>query len=403
MPWPSTRPSPTEWPARATLSAVEGSDPFAWCTTVPDRCSAARRLERPNSIEISRVASKLKRPFKTSAPRARGASQQRSWFWRGGRRRRTCLAVRGPPRQNYLPFGETLNQSGALPRQRFTGQERDGEAGLDYFNARDLQTRTGRMNAPDPLFGNAMTSPQRWNRYAYVANNPLRMVDPSGMDMVDDQHIQLSVAVFKATTVGYLQQPLPYANWFGGGGGFWGESLPLDWASGQYDGGGGSMSNPGGDGGAGGDAADQTPPARQSPSQTTPGPDAQTDPKVKELAVKTLMSPEVQKIAKKYPYNEIFGAICLNGETGCMFARWEVRAAGEPAMRCLAPSKKVADIHRHTIHGGGWPTPGEGERNMPNFVWTTYGNGSVWQYNQSVYWGATSNTPPGFFPLWWRQ
>ena len=69
-------------------------------------------------------------------------------------------------RSDYLPFGETLNQSGALPRQRFTGQERDGEAGLDYFNARSLQARTGRMNAPDPLFGSATTNPQRWNRYA---------------------------------------------------------------------------------------------------------------------------------------------------------------------------------------------------------------------------------------------
>jgi RHS repeat-associated protein len=84
-------------------------------------------------------------------------------------------------RSDYLPFGETLNQSGALPRQRFTGQERDGEAGLDYFNARNLQARTGRMNAPDPLFGDAMTSPQRWNRYAYVVNSPLRFTDPSGM------------------------------------------------------------------------------------------------------------------------------------------------------------------------------------------------------------------------------
>jgi RHS repeat-associated protein len=83
-------------------------------------------------------------------------------------------------RSDYLPFGETLNQSGTLPRQRFTGQERDGEAGLDYFNARNLQARTGRMNAPDPLFGNAMTNPQRWNRYAYVTNSPLTLTDPSG-------------------------------------------------------------------------------------------------------------------------------------------------------------------------------------------------------------------------------
>ena len=93
-------------------------------------------------------------------------------------------------RSDYLPFGETLNQSGALPLQRFTGQERDGEAGMDYFNARNLQARTGRMNAPDPLFGDAVTNPQRWNRYAYVANSPLRFTDPSGMQ-------------YKAQTVGY--------------------------------------------------------------------------------------------------------------------------------------------------------------------------------------------------------
>jgi RHS repeat-associated protein len=83
-------------------------------------------------------------------------------------------------RSDYLPFGDTLNQSGALPKQRFTGQERDGEAGLDYFNARLLQMRTGRMNRPDPLFGDGLANPQQWNRYAYVGNNPLVFVDPSG-------------------------------------------------------------------------------------------------------------------------------------------------------------------------------------------------------------------------------
>ena len=46
------------------------------------------------------------------------------------------------------------------------------------------------MNAPDPLFGDAVTNPQRWNRYAYVANSPLRFTDPSGMQ-------------YKAQTVGY--------------------------------------------------------------------------------------------------------------------------------------------------------------------------------------------------------
>lgn len=95
-------------------------------------------------------------------------------------------------RSAYLPFGETLNQSGALPKQRFTGQERDGEAGLDYFNARSLQARTGRMNQPDPLFGGALAIPQAWNRYAYVQNNPLRMTDPTGMTAWEDNDNSLN-------------------------------------------------------------------------------------------------------------------------------------------------------------------------------------------------------------------
>jgi hypothetical protein len=62
-------------------------------------------------------------------------------------------------RSDYLPFGETLNPIGALPRQRFTGQERDGDVGMDYLNARNLQLRTGRMNAPAPVFAGARLNP----------------------------------------------------------------------------------------------------------------------------------------------------------------------------------------------------------------------------------------------------
>ena len=53
-------------------------------------------------------------------------------------------------RASYLPFGEPLTESNPLPRQRFTGQERDGEAGLDYFNARSMQPRTGRFGRAGP-------------------------------------------------------------------------------------------------------------------------------------------------------------------------------------------------------------------------------------------------------------
>jgi RHS repeat-associated protein len=67
-------------------------------------------------------------------------------------------------------------------RQKFTGQERDAESGLDYFLARCYASGQGRFTSVDPLLASARAgNPQSWNRYAYVINNPLRLVDPSGM------------------------------------------------------------------------------------------------------------------------------------------------------------------------------------------------------------------------------
>lgn len=83
-------------------------------------------------------------------------------------------------RSEYLPFGEALNATGSLPAQRFTGQERDGEAGLDNFNARQFDAGNGRFTRLDPAAGDPML-PQTWNRYAYGRNSPLGFNDPSGM------------------------------------------------------------------------------------------------------------------------------------------------------------------------------------------------------------------------------
>ena len=48
-------------------------------------------------------------------------------------------------RSDYLPFGEEFEGTGTLPAARFTGQDRDPEAGLDYFKARAMAARTGRF------------------------------------------------------------------------------------------------------------------------------------------------------------------------------------------------------------------------------------------------------------------
>jgi RHS repeat-associated protein len=73
------------------------------------------------------------------------------------------------------------------PTQRFTGKERDTvETGLDYFGARYFSGAMGRFTGPDPQEFNKRTisNPQKWNRYAYVLNNPLALIDPDGKEEI---------------------------------------------------------------------------------------------------------------------------------------------------------------------------------------------------------------------------
>jgi RHS repeat-associated protein len=98
---------------------------------------------------------------------------------------------------DYLPFGEQMTQgmgtrgtcyaSANEPRVKFTGKERDQETGMDYFGARYLSSAQGRFTTPDPLMASAKASdPQTWNRYSYAINNPLRHVDPDGLEVPED-------------------------------------------------------------------------------------------------------------------------------------------------------------------------------------------------------------------------
>jgi RHS repeat-associated protein len=64
-------------------------------------------------------------------------------------------------------------------RQKFGSKERDAETGLDYFVARYYSSVQGRFTVPDS-FGGSGSNPQTLNLYAYVRNNPLKYVDPTG-------------------------------------------------------------------------------------------------------------------------------------------------------------------------------------------------------------------------------
>jgi RHS repeat-associated protein len=100
-------------------------------------------------------------------------------------------AIKG--RHDYLPFGEEIPASlgrsaiagyggtGGL-RHKFTAKERDTESNLDYFLARYHSGAQGRFTSPDPSnLSVDFWLPQTWNRYSYVLNNPLTMVDRNGL------------------------------------------------------------------------------------------------------------------------------------------------------------------------------------------------------------------------------
>jgi RHS repeat-associated protein len=82
---------------------------------------------------------------------------------------------------DFYPFGranEFVNTSD--PVHKFTGKERDSESNLDNFGARYFTSQVGRFMSPD-RFGGLTSDPQSLNRYAYVVNNPVTFIDPSGL------------------------------------------------------------------------------------------------------------------------------------------------------------------------------------------------------------------------------
>ena len=98
-------------------------------------------------------------------------------------------------RHDFFPFGEEVGANAAGRNgtwgpttdnvyQRFTGQERDQETGLDFLQARYYASGPGRFLSPDPANAGANPSdPQSWNGYGYVSNSPLVFMDPTGREV----------------------------------------------------------------------------------------------------------------------------------------------------------------------------------------------------------------------------
>jgi RHS repeat-associated protein len=85
--------------------------------------------------------------------------------------------------QDYLPYGEALNEAATQTKTRFTftGKELDPATGLMYYNARWYDPDLGRFITEDTYAGDP-NEPMKLNKYPYVLDNPLRYTDPTGHD-----------------------------------------------------------------------------------------------------------------------------------------------------------------------------------------------------------------------------
>jgi RHS repeat-associated protein len=111
----------------------------------------------------------------------------------------------------YAPYGEPYKQAGTTDLS-YTGQDQDTVSGMHDFLDRRFMTVQGRWLSPDPMGIGAVdpTNPQTWNRYAYVTNNPMAMVDPFGDDgCYDPDGNDVGVAQVNCYTAG--------GQWLGGG------------------------------------------------------------------------------------------------------------------------------------------------------------------------------------------
>ena len=107
---------------------------------------------------------------------------------------------------DYHAFGPEASggtNEPSLSLMKYTGHERDVTGGsseaLDYMHARYYSPGLGRFLSVDPVLDMrlAMTSPQGWNRYAYVRSNPINKIDPNGA-YEQDVHQGLTYALARA-------------------------------------------------------------------------------------------------------------------------------------------------------------------------------------------------------------
>ena len=140
-------------------------------------------------------------------------------------------------RYEYDVFGAIRSETGTSDNTRkFTGKEFDADSNLYYYGARYYDPYIGRFTQRDPI-GDGV------NWYAYVANNPLRFIDPTGLGLWDVLEFAVAPVVGLGKAIlgtaadvgGAVLEVLPHAAnvsgiaYMGGMGAFFGVVALLDY------------------------------------------------------------------------------------------------------------------------------------------------------------------------------
>jgi RHS repeat-associated protein len=104
--------------------------------------------------------------------------------WLGTERVRTSYSGGVEGVYGNLPFGDFQTTSGSnTDAYHFATLDHDSETNTDHAQFRQYNNSQGRWVSPDPYEGSYdLSNPQSFNRYGYVANNPLSATDSLGLD-----------------------------------------------------------------------------------------------------------------------------------------------------------------------------------------------------------------------------
>jgi RHS repeat-associated protein len=104
--------------------------------------------------------------------------------WLGTKRVMSNISGANSQTCTSLPFGDGSSCTGTeWGFNHFTDDVHDSESNLEHTWFRQLSGTQGRWTSPDPYLGSMdIGNPQSINRYTYVENGPINLVDPFGLE-----------------------------------------------------------------------------------------------------------------------------------------------------------------------------------------------------------------------------